>query len=74
MKNKKILIRGIFAGALIIIADSFDAMNSSRVYRERLSKDYIINEFETHKGLQFDPKIADIMLGLIKDGKVEVGE
>ena len=39
MKNKKILIRGIFAGALIIIADSFDAMNSSRVYRERLSKD-----------------------------------
>ena len=59
---------------IICVADSFDAMNSSRVYRERLSKDYIISEFESHKGAQFDPKIADIMLGLIKDGKIEMDE
>ena len=56
---------------MICVADSFDAMNSSRVYRERLSKDYIVSELENNKGTQFDPKIADIMLNLIKDGKVK---
>lgn len=49
-------------------------MNSSRVYRERLSGEYIINELKNNKGTQFDPKIAVIMLKLIKDGKVKVGE
>ncbi len=59
---------------MICVADSFDAMNSNRVYRERLSKDYIINELEKNKGTQFDPKIADIMLKLISEGKVKIGE
>ena len=57
---------------MICVADSFDAMNSNRVYRKRLSGDYIISELENNKGAQFDPKIADIMLGLIKDGKVNI--
>lgn len=60
-------------GRMICVADSFDAMNSSRVYRERLPKDYIINELVSNKGTQFDPKIADIMLNLIKEGKVKIG-
>ena len=59
---------------IICVADSFDAMNSKRCYRERLPKEYIINEFENHKGAQFDPKIADIMLRLIKDGKINMGD
>ena len=59
---------------MICAADSYDAMNTSRVYREKLSKDYIISEFENHKGTQFDPKIADIMLSLIKEGKIDEEE
>ena len=55
---------------MICVADSFDAMNSNRVYRKKLTKEYIINEIEQNKGKQFDPKIADIMLELIKDGKI----
>ena len=55
---------------MICVADSFDAMNSNRVYRKKLTKEYIINEIEQNKGKQFDPKIADIMLGLISDGKI----
>lgn len=57
---------------MICVADSFDAMNSNRVYRKKLSAEYIISELENNKGAQFDPKIADIMLGLIKDGKVNM--
>lgn len=59
---------------MICVADSFDAMNSNRCYRKRLSKDDIIEEIEKNKGLQFDPKIADIFLGLIKEGKIKVGD
>jgi HD-GYP domain-containing protein (c-di-GMP phosphodiesterase class II) len=55
---------------MICVADSFDAMNTNRVYRDRLSKEHIIEEFEKNKGRQFDPKIADIMLRLIKDGSL----
>ena len=57
-------------GRMICVADSFDAMNSSRVYREKLSKEYIINELKNNKGTQFDPNIADIMLKLIEEGKI----
>ncbi len=57
---------------VICVADSFDAMNSSRVYRKRLDRDTIINELETNKGTQFDPKIADIMLKFLRDGKIVI--
>ena len=52
---------------IICVADAFDAMNSNRVYRNRLTKENIINEIEVNKGRQFDPKIADIMLKLLRD-------
>ena len=55
---------------MICVADSFDAMNSNRVYRNKLTREHIINELKTNKGTQFDPEIADIMLRLISEGKV----
>ena len=58
-------------GRMICVADSFDAMNTNRVYRKRLSKDEIIKEIETNKGKQFDPKIADVMLKLLRNGEIK---
>ncbi|MCR5255096.1 MAG: HD-GYP domain-containing protein [Acetatifactor sp.] len=55
---------------MICVADSFDAMNSNRVYRRKLTPEKIIEEIETNKGKQFDPKIADIFLNIIKEGKI----
>jgi hypothetical protein len=46
-------------------ADSFDAMNSNRVYRHKLTAENIIDEIKSNKGKQFDPEIADIMLKLL---------
>ncbi|OON85102.1 hypothetical protein BXO88_14040 [Oribacterium sp. C9] len=57
---------------IICVADSYDAMNSDRVYRKRLSPEHIIEEIENGKGKQFDPKIADIMLNLIKGNKLDI--
>ena len=33
----------------------------------------IISEIESNKGRQFDPKVADVMLGLLRDGKIGGG-
>ena len=55
---------------MICVADSYDAMNTNRVYRKHLSQEEIISEIENNKGQQFDPAIADIMLGLLKSGKL----
>ena len=57
-----------FVARMICVADSFDAMNSNRVYRKSLSKERIISEIETNKGRQFDPEVADVMLRLLRDG------
>ncbi|MBO7698195.1 MAG: hypothetical protein J6S38_04065, partial [Erysipelotrichaceae bacterium] len=59
-----------FIARMICVADSFDAMNSNRVYRHKLTMDDIVAEIENNKGKQFDPKIADIMLRLIKEGRL----
>ena len=55
---------------MICVADSFDAMNTNRVYRNHLTMDHILNEIEANKGRQFDPAIADIMLDLIRSGRI----
>lgn len=59
-------------GRIICVADAFDAMTSKRCYRDRLSNEKIISEFEENKGKQFDPYIADCMLELIKQGGVQI--
>ena len=57
---------------MICVADSFDAMNTNRVYRNRLTREHIINEIEQNKGRQFDPEIADIMLHLLREDRLPV--
>ncbi len=52
---------------IIGIADSVDAMNSTRPYREKQSMDYIINELKKGRKTQFDPELVDIMLNMIDD-------
>ena len=59
-----------FVARMICVADSFDAMNSNRIYRKSLTKERIISEIETNKGRQFDPDVADVMLRLLRDGTI----
>ena len=56
---------------MICVADSFDEMNSNRVYRKKLTMDDIVEKIKKNKGKQFDPDIADTFLRLIRDGKIE---
>ena len=56
---------------MICVADSYDAMNTNRVYGKKLSKESILEEIERCKGKQFDPKVADVMISLIKSGRID---
>ncbi len=47
---------------IIAVADAFDAMTSSRPYREALSWQSAISELKNNKGSQFHPNIVDIMI------------
>lgn len=57
---------------IIGIADAFDAMTANRVYRKKLDKDYVIREIKRGSGTQFDPKLVEIMLGLIEKGLIDI--
>ncbi len=54
------------------MADAFDAMTSKRTYRNKLPLDVVIEEIEKNKGTQFDPKIADIFLDILKNEYKEI--
>ncbi len=57
---------------IIGIADAFDAMTASRVYRKGLDMSYVKEELKSGSGKQFDPGLVEIMLELIESGKLNV--
>ena len=56
---------------IIAIADAYDAMSSNRVYRNKLSKEKILQELEKGRGTQFDPYLTDIFMNLVKEDKIQ---
>jgi len=56
------------------VADSFDAMTSSRPYRpgRRMSVAAALEELRRHRGTQYDPRVLDVFLALVSEGKVDV--
>jgi HD-GYP domain-containing protein (c-di-GMP phosphodiesterase class II) len=49
---------------IIALADSFDAMSSTRTYRAALSREKVMQEIEDQAGRQFDPDLAPLFLTL----------
>ena len=54
---------------IIAVADSYDAMTSTRSYREYMPQDKVRAEIEKNSGTQFDPKVAECMLSIIDDDR-----
>lgn len=63
-----------YLARIAAIADSFDAMTSKRSYRDSLSLEIVISEFEKCTGTQFDPKIANIFLDILKNEPDKIKE
>lgn len=53
---------------IIGVADSFDAMSSTRCYRPKLTIETIVEELKRCTGSQFDPQIVTILLDMIEEG------
>ena len=52
------------AGRIIALADTYDAMTSTRPYRTALSHETAINEIKRCAGTQFDPKLDELFVSL----------
>lgn len=52
---------------IIAVADSFDAMTSTRSYRPSCSLEYARSELERGRGTQFEPAAVDAFLEVLKD-------
>ncbi len=46
----------------MLVADAFDAMTSTRAYRDALSVEHARDEIKRHAGTQFDPVCVDALL------------
>jgi HD-GYP domain-containing protein (c-di-GMP phosphodiesterase class II) len=53
---------------ILTVADSFDAMSSSRSYRPALSRAAVLEEMRQCKGTQFDPALVDLFVRLDLSG------
>jgi HD-GYP domain-containing protein (c-di-GMP phosphodiesterase class II) len=58
------------AGRLLAVADAFDAMTSSRPYRDARSIDYAIEEVDRNSGSQFDPEIVRTLVRAWDAGEI----
>jgi HD-GYP domain-containing protein (c-di-GMP phosphodiesterase class II) len=52
---------------IIAVADSFDAMTTSRPYRAALSRQYAIDEIRRGALVQYDPQIVASFLQVMED-------
>lgn len=57
---------------IVAVADSYDAMNSKRIYRNPLPKEVIRQEILKNRGLQFDPEVADAFITLLDENRLQI--
>ncbi|MEE8486320.1 MAG: HD domain-containing phosphohydrolase [Acidimicrobiia bacterium] len=58
---------------ILSVADSFDAMTSSRSYRVALTQKYAFKELRRHAGTQFDPEVVEEFLAALNAAGEQYG-
>jgi len=51
---------------ILCVADAYDAMKSDRPYRKALTEETAIQELKQGSGTQFEPKIVEVFLEILK--------
>ena len=59
---------------IIGVADAFDAMTATRVYRKQMDFGYVLGELEKGRGTQFAPEFVDILLELIRTNVIDLNK
>jgi len=66
--DPKIKKENIPIGARILaVADAYESMITDRPYRKALSKEQAIKELKNNAGTQFDPKVVNVLLKVLKN-------
>ena len=55
----------------LTVADTFDAMNSTRPYREKLKMEDIVAELKRAAGTRLNEKYVQVLLTLIQEGRFD---
>ncbi len=58
---------------ILAVADSFDAMTSTRSYRVALTQEYAFAELRRHGGSQFDPDVVEAFVTVLTDSGERYG-
>ena len=53
-----------FVARIIALADTFDAMSSSRTYRNAMTRNSVLDEMKRSTPSQFDPVLAELFFNL----------
>lgn len=61
-----------FGARIIAVADSFDAMTSTRAYRPALSAENVLGEFQRQRGVQWDDRVVAVLLELIEKEQIVI--
>jgi len=57
-------------GRIVSVVDVFDALTHERPYKVAWSEEAALNEIEAQRGRQFDPRIVDAFVAMIRSGAV----
>lgn len=58
---------------IIAVADTFDAITTTRPYQDAYSRSYALETIEGLAGTKFDPKIVTAFLLAVRDGQIDLG-
>jgi HD-GYP domain-containing protein (c-di-GMP phosphodiesterase class II) len=61
-------------GRIVALADVYDALCSTRVYKEAWTEDRVLAEMKTMRGTKFDPELLDIFLEVLPNIKSITGK
>jgi len=59
-------IDGPLEARIVLVADAFDAMTSTRAYRKALSQDVAFEELRANSGTQFDPHCVEALISALE--------
>jgi HD-GYP domain-containing protein (c-di-GMP phosphodiesterase class II) len=55
---------------IIGIADTFDAMTTTRPYQQAMTLDYVLSKMKAMSGSRFDPMVIDAFMAAVKAGDI----
>jgi HD-GYP domain-containing protein (c-di-GMP phosphodiesterase class II) len=55
---------------IIGVADTFDAMTTTRPYQQAMSLDYVLSKMKSMSGSRFDPLVIDAFLAAVQAGDI----